>query len=229
METKKEYLAQREARGVYGHFKKDCPIEEQTTTGYFRLKMPRLRQRCMPWAMQGQIRTTMSSRTIARRNLVRRNSRNLTADLEIALRRKNCTASSPSVNSGFLGTVLEECSERYTVSLWRKCVQPMVRAIAYKVELPQELSRVHNTFHVSNLKKCYSEASLSCLLVRDSKWMTAFILLKSLWKVMDREGLSETRNSPPLPPRLVPSSSAAVISLEDNAHFNGGKTILHMF
>nr|GFA83608.1 putative reverse transcriptase domain-containing protein [Tanacetum cinerariifolium] len=31
-----------------------------------------------------------------------------------------------------------------------------VRAIAYKLELPQELSRVHNTFHVSNLKKCYS-------------------------------------------------------------------------
>ncbi|GJU67142.1 putative reverse transcriptase domain-containing protein [Tanacetum coccineum] len=32
-----------------------------------------------------------------------------------------------------------------------------VRSIAYKLELPQELSRVHNTFHVSNLKKCYSD------------------------------------------------------------------------
>nr|GEX23373.1 hypothetical protein [Tanacetum cinerariifolium] len=31
-----------------------------------------------------------------------------------------------------------------------------VGAIAYKFELPQELSRVHNAFHVSNLKKCYS-------------------------------------------------------------------------
>ncbi|GJX82427.1 hypothetical protein Tco_0331908 [Tanacetum coccineum] len=30
-----------------------------------------------------------------------------------------------------------------------------VRAIAYKLKLPQELSRVHNTFHVSNLKRCY--------------------------------------------------------------------------
>ncbi|GKF24549.1 reverse transcriptase domain-containing protein, partial [Tanacetum coccineum] len=31
-----------------------------------------------------------------------------------------------------------------------------IGTVAYKIELPQELSRVHNTFHVSNLKKCYS-------------------------------------------------------------------------
>ncbi|GJT11416.1 putative reverse transcriptase domain-containing protein [Tanacetum coccineum] len=35
-----------------------------------------------------------------------------------------------------------------------------VGAIAYKLELPQELSRVHNTFHVSNLKKCYADEPL---------------------------------------------------------------------
>ncbi|GJY85275.1 putative reverse transcriptase domain-containing protein [Tanacetum coccineum] len=35
-----------------------------------------------------------------------------------------------------------------------------VGAISYKLELPQELSRVHNTFHVSNLKKCYSDEPL---------------------------------------------------------------------
>nr|GFA20888.1 putative reverse transcriptase domain, ribonuclease H-like domain, aspartic peptidase domain protein [Tanacetum cinerariifolium] len=33
-------------------------------------------------------------------------------------------------------------------------------AIAYKLELPQELSRVHKTFHVSNLKKCYYDDPL---------------------------------------------------------------------
>ncbi|GKF22637.1 putative reverse transcriptase domain-containing protein, partial [Tanacetum coccineum] len=30
-----------------------------------------------------------------------------------------------------------------------------IRVVAYKLELPQKLSRVHNTFHISKLKKCY--------------------------------------------------------------------------
>ncbi|GKD44192.1 putative reverse transcriptase domain-containing protein [Tanacetum coccineum] len=50
----------------------------------------------------------------------------------------------------------------------RKCRSPVcwaevmekVGSIAYKLELPQELSRVHNTFHVSNLKKCYFDEPL---------------------------------------------------------------------
>ncbi|GJZ00664.1 hypothetical protein Tco_0518093 [Tanacetum coccineum] len=32
--------------------------------------------------------------------------------------------------------------------------------VAYKLELPQELSGIHNTFHVSNPKKCLSEKNL---------------------------------------------------------------------
>ncbi|GJX40030.1 putative reverse transcriptase domain-containing protein [Tanacetum coccineum] len=36
-----------------------------------------------------------------------------------------------------------------------------VGEFAYKLELPEELSRVHNTFHVSNLKKCYAEEPLA--------------------------------------------------------------------
>ncbi|GJY60416.1 putative reverse transcriptase domain-containing protein [Tanacetum coccineum] len=42
-----------------------------------------------------------------------------------------------------------------------KSVLEKVGAVAYKLELLQELSRVHNTFHVSNLKKCYSDDPLT--------------------------------------------------------------------
>ncbi|GJR67886.1 putative reverse transcriptase domain-containing protein [Tanacetum coccineum] len=36
-----------------------------------------------------------------------------------------------------------------------------VGEVSYKLELPEELSRVHNTFHVCNLKKCYAEELLA--------------------------------------------------------------------
>nr|GEW90907.1 putative reverse transcriptase domain-containing protein [Tanacetum cinerariifolium] len=39
-----------------------------------------------------------------------------------------------------------------------------VGSIAYKLELSQELSMVHNTFHVSNLKKCHAGEPLAVLL-----------------------------------------------------------------
>ncbi|GJT44873.1 putative reverse transcriptase domain-containing protein [Tanacetum coccineum] len=36
-----------------------------------------------------------------------------------------------------------------------------VGSVAYMLELPQELSRVHHTFHVSNLNKCYADEPLA--------------------------------------------------------------------
>nr|GFC64735.1 putative reverse transcriptase domain-containing protein [Tanacetum cinerariifolium] len=36
-----------------------------------------------------------------------------------------------------------------------------VRDVAYKLDLPGELSRVHNTFHVSNLNKCHDNEPLA--------------------------------------------------------------------
>ncbi|GJX35829.1 putative reverse transcriptase domain-containing protein [Tanacetum coccineum] len=35
-----------------------------------------------------------------------------------------------------------------------------VETVAYRLELPQQLSMVHSTFYVSNLKKCLSDESL---------------------------------------------------------------------
>ncbi|GJV62215.1 putative reverse transcriptase domain-containing protein [Tanacetum coccineum] len=39
-----------------------------------------------------------------------------------------------------------------------------VGTVAYRIELPEQLSRVHSTFHASNLKKCFSEEPLAILL-----------------------------------------------------------------
>ncbi|GJV49081.1 putative reverse transcriptase domain-containing protein [Tanacetum coccineum] len=36
-----------------------------------------------------------------------------------------------------------------------------VGAVSYRLELPEKLSRVHSTFHVSNLKKCLSDETLA--------------------------------------------------------------------
>ncbi|GJR04081.1 putative reverse transcriptase domain-containing protein [Tanacetum coccineum] len=39
-----------------------------------------------------------------------------------------------------------------------------VGTLAYQLELPEQLSRVHSTFHVSNLKKCFVDEPLAILL-----------------------------------------------------------------
>nr|GFB85317.1 putative reverse transcriptase domain-containing protein [Tanacetum cinerariifolium] len=43
-------------------------------------------------------------------------------------------------------SIISDCDGRFTSLFWR--------------ELPQQLIRVHNTFHVSNLKNCLSDESL---------------------------------------------------------------------
>ncbi|GKC42438.1 hypothetical protein Tco_1060160 [Tanacetum coccineum] len=61
-----------------------------------------------------------------------------------------------------------------------------VGTVAYQLELPEQLSRVHSTFHVSNLKKCLSDEPLAIPLDEihvDNK----LNFIKEPVKVMDRE------------------------------------------
>nr|GEW33199.1 putative reverse transcriptase domain-containing protein [Tanacetum cinerariifolium] len=61
-----------------------------------------------------------------------------------------------------------------------------VGTIAYRLELPQQLSRVHSTFHVSNLKKCLSDEPLAISLDElhiDDKLR----FVKEPVEIMDRE------------------------------------------
>ncbi|GJQ96090.1 putative reverse transcriptase domain-containing protein [Tanacetum coccineum] len=76
----------------------------------------------------------------------------------------------------------------------RKCRSPVcwtevldkVGPIAYRLELPHQLSRVHSTFHVSNLKKCLSDEPLAISLDElhiDDK----LHFLEERVEIMDRE------------------------------------------
>ncbi|GJR58399.1 putative reverse transcriptase domain-containing protein [Tanacetum coccineum] len=61
-----------------------------------------------------------------------------------------------------------------------------VGSIAYKLELPEELSRVHNTFHVSKLKKCYADEPLAVPL--DGLYFDDKLqFVEEPVKIMDRE------------------------------------------
>ncbi|GJZ11871.1 putative reverse transcriptase domain-containing protein [Tanacetum coccineum] len=60
------------------------------------------------------------------------------------------------------------------------------RKVAYKLELPEELSNVHNTFHVSNLKKCLSDESL-IIPMKELQLNDKLNFVEEPVEIMDRE------------------------------------------
>ncbi|GJY98689.1 putative reverse transcriptase domain-containing protein [Tanacetum coccineum] len=58
--------------------------------------------------------------------------------------------------------------------------------VAYKHELPEEFRNVHNTFHISNLKKCLSDESL-VIPMKELRLDDKLNLMEEPVEVMDRE------------------------------------------
>ncbi|GKB73821.1 hypothetical protein Tco_0935233 [Tanacetum coccineum] len=69
--------------------------------------------------------------------------------------------------------------------------------VAYKLELLKELSRVHNTFHVSKLKKCYADEPLVVPL-NGLHFDDKLQFVEEPVKIMDREVKRLKRNCIPL-------------------------------
>ncbi|GJX36554.1 putative reverse transcriptase domain-containing protein [Tanacetum coccineum] len=68
-------------------------------------------------------------------------------------------------------------------------LEDMLRAVgpvAYKLELPRELQEIHNTFHVSNLKKCLADANL-IISLEEIQLNDKLHFIEEPVEIMDRE------------------------------------------
>ena len=69
--------------------------------------------------------------------------------------------------------------------------------MAYRLELPEELSRIHNTFHVSNLKKCLSDESL-VIPLKELQLDDKLVFTEEPVEIMDREVKQLKQNRIPI-------------------------------
>ncbi|GJU27271.1 hypothetical protein Tco_1165892, partial [Tanacetum coccineum] len=71
------------------------------------------------------------------------------------------------------------------------------RKVAYKLELPEELSNVHCTFHISNLKKCLSDESF-VILMKELRLDDKLNFVEEPVEIMDREVKKLKQNHIPI-------------------------------
>ncbi|GJS75515.1 putative reverse transcriptase domain-containing protein [Tanacetum coccineum] len=122
--------------------------------------------------------------------------------------------------------------------------------VSYRLELSQQLSRVHSTFHVSNLKKCLTDESLAIpldeihiddklhfveepmeIMDREVKWLkqSRILIIKVRWN--SRRGPEFTweredqfkKKYPHLFTNRASSSNSTSKSIEDKALLKGGR------
>ncbi|GJW68408.1 putative reverse transcriptase domain-containing protein [Tanacetum coccineum] len=67
-----------------------------------------------------------------------------------------------------------------------KIILDRVGPVAYKLELPEELSNVHNTFYVSNQNKCLSDESL-IIPMKELRLDDKLKFVEELVEIMDRK------------------------------------------
>jgi hypothetical protein len=70
-----------------------------------------------------------------------------------------------------------------------------IRPVAYRLELPHELSKVHDVFYVSNLKKCFSDET-PVIPIKDIRVDESLNFVEEPIGILDREikRLKRSRN-----------------------------------
>ncbi|GJX24727.1 hypothetical protein Tco_0231023 [Tanacetum coccineum] len=72
-----------------------------------------------------------------------------------------------------------------------------ISPLAYTLELPEELSNVHSTFHVSNLKKCLSDESL-VIQMKELQLDDKLNFVEEPIEIMDREVKQQRQSRIPI-------------------------------
>ncbi|GKA03892.1 retrovirus-related pol polyprotein from transposon TNT 1-94 [Tanacetum coccineum] len=99
----------------------------------------------------------------------------------------------------------------------RKCrshILERIGPVAYKLELPEELSNVHSTFHIYNLKKCLSDESL-VIPMKELRLDDKLNFVEEPVKIMDQEVKQLRQSRIPIVKVIEQLMAGSGIGLED--------------